>query len=336
MKPSRVAWLVGMASLLVALSAASLSLGAVRLSPGEVWVALMEPSAVSHTSFLIVRELRLPRVLLAILVGAGLAGSGAAYQALFRNPLADPYVIGASSGAAFGAALAVMARGAGWGGAWLLPVAAFAGALAAVGLVWLLGGLGEHSSPITLLLAGVAVSTILGAAVSLLMILDDQSLRILFGWLLGSLSGRSWGPLAYGAPMIVFGLAWVWLLARPLDVLTLGDDAARSLGLSLSRSRLSIVAAASLTAAAAVSMTGVIGFVGLIAPHAARLVFGGRHALLVPASCLAGALLLLAADIAARTLAAPQEIPVGIVTALLGGPFFLYLLRTALRSGGST
>lgn len=309
---------------------ASLGVGAVPVPPGEVWAALTgEPGDEIHR--LIVVDLRLPRMLLAVLVGAGLASAGAGYQALFRNPLADPYVIGASSGAAMGATLALLARAAGEGESWLLPLAAFAGALGAVGVVWLLGGVGRRSSPITLLLAGVAVSTFLGACVSLLMILEDRSLRTIFGWLLGGLSGASWGQLAWSAPVILLGVAWTWGLARRIDVMTLGDDAARSLGLSLLGSRAALVVAASLTTAAAVSVAGVIGFVGLMAPHAARLLFGGRHHLLVPASCLLGALLMLLADGAARTLAPPQEIPVGIVTALVGGPFFLYLLRTATR-----
>lgn len=332
MKGARTALLLAAAALLLAVTAVlSLGIGAVDVAPARVWAVLV--GGVGGPEAVIVRQLRLPRVLLAVLVGAGLAGAGTAYQALFRNPLADPYVIGASAGASLGATLAVLARGSGLGAPWLLPAAAFAGALLAVAVVWLLGGVGERSSPVTLLLAGVAVSTVLGAAVSLLMILEDQALRTIFGWLLGSLSGASWRQVAMGSGAVAAGVAWIWLLARPLDALSLGDDAARSLGLSLWRSRLALIAAASLTTAVAVSLTGVIGFVGLVAPHAARLLFGGRHGVLVPASCLLGALLLLAADGAARTLAAPQEIPVGVVTALIGGPFFLYLLRSSLRAG---
>jgi iron complex transport system permease protein len=315
--------LLGAAGLaLLAAATAGLGLGAVDVPLAALPSLLMagEEGGVAAT---IVRDLRLPRVLLAMLVGAALAGAGAAYQALFRNPLAEPFVIGASSGAALGAT-AVLVTGV---AAPLVPLAAFAGALAAVVLVYLLGGVGGRAGIVTLLLAGAAVTTVLDAAVSLVMIVEDESLQAVFGWLLGGFAGARWGQLAWGAPMILAGVAWIWLLARPLDALSLGDETARSLGLSLLQGRLSVVAAASLATAAAVAVAGIIGFVGLVAPHAARLLFGARHRLLVPASCLLGALLVVVADLAARTVAVPREVPVGVVTALVGGPFFLYLLR---------
>jgi iron complex transport system permease protein len=332
------ALLLLLAVLLLATAVVSLGLGAVRIPVPRVIAALgngggdvsggaagSEGEALDRT---IVRELRLPRLLLAILVGAGLGGSGAAYQGLFRNPLADPFVIGASSGAALGAVFAILAGGnQARAGFQLLPVSAFLGALAAVALVYALGGLGARSSPTTLLLAGAAVSTVLGAAVSLLMILKDQSLPVIFGWLLGGLSDGSWRELRSGAGPILFGLLCIRLLARPLDALSLGDETARSLGLSVG-SRLAIIGAATLTTAAGVSVAGVIGFVGLMAPHGARWLLGPQHSRLIPGSCLLGALLLLAADDLARTVAIPREIPVSIVTSLLGGPFFLYLLRS--------
>lgn len=299
--------------------------------PASALAALLAGEEGSGVEATILRELRLPRVLLAALVGAGLAAAGAAYQALFRNPLAEPFVIGASSGAALGAAVLLAA------GAPLLalPASAFVGAVAAVALVYLLGGLGPRASAVSLILAGAAVSTVLNAGVSLVMIVDDESLQAIFGWLLGGFAGASWAEVAWGAPMLAAGIAWIVLLARPLDALTLGDDTARSLGLSLVRGRLAVVAAASLATAAAVAVAGIVGFVGLVAPHAARLLFGARHGVLVPASCLLGALLVVAADLAARTVAVPREVPVGILTALVGGPFFLYLLRTRLGPGGS-
>jgi iron complex transport system permease protein len=324
-----------LAVLLVGMAVVSLGLGAVKIPVPRVIAALGDGRLLAGGEILdrtIVRELRLPRLLLAILVGAGLGGSGAAYQGLFRNPLADPFVIGASSGAALGAVIAILAGGGPAGkGFQLLPVAAFLGALLAVALVYALGGLGTRSSATTLLLAGAAVSTVLGSAVSLLMILEDQSLPAIFGWLLGGLSDGSWRELRSSAPPILLGLLWIRLLARPLDALSLGDETARSLGLSL-RSRLAIIAAATLTTAAGVSVAGIIGFVGLMAPHGARWLLGPQHSRLIPGSCLLGSLLLLAADDLARTVAIPREIPVSIVTSLLGGPFFLYLLRSR-RSG---
>ncbi len=311
--------LLVLAAVLVLAAAGSLLVGSAEISARRTAEILL--GAGSPLDRTILLDLRLPRVLLAIVVGAGLAGAGTAYQGLFLNPLADPFVIGASSGAALGATVAILV------GAGALPFAAFLGSLGAVGLVYLLGGSGGSSSPLTLLLAGAAVSTIVGALVSLLMILNDQSLGVIFNWLLGGLSTATWRELSYGAPMIAVGLAALGLLSRPLDALALGDDTARSLGLSVGAFRLVIVLAATLTTAAAVAAAGIIGFVGLVAPHAARRIVGGRSSRLLPASCFLGALLLLLADGAARGLAAPREIPVSIVTALVGGPFFLLLLR---------
>lgn len=311
--------LAGLAAVLVLAGAGSLLVGSASIPPGRAAEILLGAGASLDRTILL--DLRLPRVLLSIVVGAGLAGAGTAYQGLFLNPLADPFVIGASSGAALGATVAILT---GLGG---LPFAAFLGALGAVGLVYLLGGSGGSSSPLTLLLAGAAVGTIVGALVSLLMILNDQSLGVIFNWLLGGLSTATWRELGYGAPMIAVGIAALGFLSRPLDALALGDDTARSLGLSVGAFRLAIVLAATLTTAAAVAAAGIIGFVGLVAPHAARRIVGGRSSRLLPASCFLGALLLLLADGLARGLAAPREIPVSIVTALVGGPFFLLLLR---------
>lgn len=322
---------LALAGLLAAAAVVSLGLGSVEIPPGRILAALRGGPSLEKTILL---ELRLPRVILAVIVGAGLAGAGTAYQGLFRNPLADPFVIGASSGAALGATLAILAGG-GAAGPFLLPVSAFAGALAAVALVYLLGGLGAQGSPLTLLLAGAAVSTVVGALVSLLMILNDQSLGVVFHWLLGSLAAATWVDVAWGAPMVLAGLAGLWLLARPLDALGLGDEAAISLGAPVGGLRAGVVLVATLATAAAVSLTGIIGFVGLVAPHAARLLVGARHGRMLPVSCLLGALLLLLADDAARSLAAPREIPVSVVTSLVGGPFFLFLLsRRGRRPGG--
>jgi iron complex transport system permease protein len=319
--------LLGLGAALALAAVFSLAVGSTDI-PARRTLEILTTSGPSLERTILV-DLRLPRIFLAIVVGAGLAGAGTAYQGLFLNPLADPFVIGASSGAALGATTSILLNlGA-------LPLAAFLGALGAVGLVYLLGGSGGgggSSSPLGLLLAGAAVSTIVGSLVSLLMILNDKSLGVIFNWLLGGLSTATWRELGYGAPMIGAGLVMLWLLSRPLDALALGDDTASSLGLSVVGFRFAIVLAATIATAAAVATAGIIGFVGLVAPHAARLIVGGRNGRLLPASCLFGALLLLLADDAARILAEPREIPVSIVTALVGGPFFLYLLRRRGRA----
>lgn len=322
--------LLGLFSLTLALiMTLSLGMGAVSIPVLEMGSVLgLNSKPVDDAVRAILLELRLPRVLLSALVGAALAGAGTAYQGLFRNPLADPFVIGAASGAALGAALAVVSSADAAPRAPLVPLLAFLGAVGAVALVYLLGSVGGQASPVTLLLAGAAVSTVFGSAVSLLMILRDQSLQVIFTWLLGGFSTSSWSDVGLAAPVIVGGLLWLGLLARPLNALTLGEESARSLGLSLNRTRLSIVLAATLVTATAVCVAGIIAFVGLVAPHAARLLFGSRHERLIPASAILGALLLVLADDLARWAAAPLEIPVGIITSLIGGPFFLYLLKT--------
>jgi iron complex transport system permease protein len=283
----------------------------------------------------IIWDIRSGRILLAALIGAGLATAGAALQGLFRNPLADPFVVGAASGAALGATLAIIA-GFQWDAAGFgpIPLAAFVGSMLAVAAVYGIAEIGGSTPVIALLLAGAALSTFLLAVVSFLMLINDQNLSAVFIWLLGGLSGRSWPHLWVSLPYIVAGIGALWLLARPLDALAFGNETAQSLGLPLHWARGAIIAAASLATAAAVAAGGTIGFVGLIAPHTARLLVGANHTRLIPASAVIGALLLLLADDVARTVMAPLELPVGIVTAMLGGPFFLYLLKTRQRELG--
>jgi iron complex transport system permease protein len=304
----------------------SLGLGAVTIPPDQVvdivLGRLAGAPAISAAHATIVWNFRLARALLAMCIGAGLAAAGASYQALFRNPLADPFVIGASGGASLGAVLAIITG--------LGPVMlwAFVGAVVAVLIVY---GLAESSGgqgpTVHLLLAGAALSTLLSSSVSLLMFLHDRNLHEIFAWLMGGLSGRSWQHLGSATPFILFGVIGLWLLGRPLDALTFGEQAAQSLGLDIRRMRFALVGLAALVTAAAVSTGGIIGFVGLLAPHAARLLVGGAHQRVIPTSALIGGLLLLLADDLARTVAAPVELPVGILMALLGAPFFLWLLR---------
>jgi len=320
-------FLLGIVLLLSVL--ASVVFGAVSIAPGELVRAVLRTADANPTQRLVVWELRLPRAVLAALVGGGLASAGVAFQALFRNALADPYVVGASSGAAFGATLALtFGFTAGLAGLGPLPLAAFVGAIATVLLALLLAEAGASSSVTSLLLAGTALGTMLSAATSFLLLWRNQPWFQAFNWLLGSFSGRDWSYVAVALPYFFSCYAVLRLLARPLDALTAGDAVARSLGLSVRTVRLVVVCAATLAAAVAVAVSGVIGFVGLIAPHLARLFFGASHRTLLPASALIGATLLVWSDLVARTVLAPVEVPVGIVTAALCGPFFLYVLKS--------
>lgn len=335
---SPILMLLLLAIILAAATLLSLGVGPVFISPGRVMQILwpsqvLEPPATDAT---IVWDLRLPRLLLAGLIGGGLGAAGAGYQGLFRNPLVDPFVIGASSGAALGATLALVAglRESVWGmGA--VSTAAFLGALLAVAVVYGIASVGRHVSIPSLLLAGVAVSSFIIALVSLLMLLNDEKLLTIFGWLMGSLSGRGWPVLRTTAPLVLAGSLILCLQARALDSLAFGEETAASLGLRLGRFRIVVVVAATLATAATVAAGGIIGFVGLVSPHVARLFVGSRHVLLIPASGLLGALLLVLADDLARTIAAPAELPVGVMTALLGGPFFLVLLKAHQRQLGA-
>lgn len=315
--------------------AASLCLGPVNMSLSELWAALSRASAADPAHQVIVWELRLPRALLAALVGGALAVAGATFQVLFRNGLADPYVMGASSGAALGATLALSL---GWsassGGLGWLPWLAFAGALGAVAVALLLAEAGGASSVGSLLLAGTALSTLLTAAVSFLLLWREQPWFQAFNWLLGGFSGRNWSHVGLAAPYCLICGGLLWWVGRPLDALATSDETAGSLGLPVRGVRLGLIALATLAVAAAVAVGGVIGFVGLVAPHVGRLWLGAGHRRLLPVSTLLGAILLVWADVAARTVLAPVEVPVGIVTAALGGPFFLYLLK--VRGGRLT
>lgn len=320
--------LLGLFVALALAMTASVMLGAVSMDLSRLWHALLQtPEAGGDATIL--WNLRMPRALLAALVGGSLGVAGAAFQGLFRNPLADPYVIGASSGAALGASLSVsLGIGAAFLGLDSLSLCAFLGSLAAVSIVYVVAETGGNASIGSLLLAGSALSAMLTAVVSFLLIWQEQPWFHVFSWLLGGFSGRSWNHLQTAGPYLVIGSVGLWLMSRPLDALAGGDELASSLGLPLRRARLLIVTAASLIVAASVAAAGIVGFIGLIAPHCARWLCGAGHARLIPASALVGAILLVLADLFARLVMPPVEIPVGIITAALGGPFFLYLLKT--------
>lgn len=290
---------------------------------------------VSSTTYRIVTIVRLPGVMVAALVGAALACAGAAMQGLFRNPLADPGIVGVSSGAALGVVLVMTQAAAGdlWlvnqGGAlWRAPLAAFVGALATALAVYLLSLQRGRTNLVALLLAGVALNAVLGAITSVLLLrsADINAVRAVLAWLVGSLEGRGWDYF-HVVKWPILGASGVLLLfARDLNLMVLGEENAQSLGVNVPRVRLELLALASLITASAVSIAGAIGFVGLIVPHMLRLVIGPDHRVLLPASLIGGAAFLVFADALARSLIAPEQLPVGVVTALMGGPFFLVLL----------
>lgn len=279
-------------------------------------------------------QVRFPRVALGIVVGAALASAGALMQGVFGNPLAEPGVVGVSAGAALAAASAI-AFGITVLGVWTIPAFAFVGGLVTTLLVYVMSRDGGRTEVVTLVLTGIAVNAVASAGMALVMFLADTQAReqIIF-WTLGSLNGTRWTQVGVVAPLCALGILGALLLSRQLDLLALGDRAARHVGVDVERLRLvSIVGVAVLTAAA-VSFCGVIGFVGLVVPHLVRILLGPAHRLLVPASALAGGLLLVAADLGARTLVAYADLPIGMLTALVGGPFFFWLLRRTRRTAG--
>ena len=302
----------------------SLGVGAVHLTPRETISALLNHSVkASHRS--IIWDFRLPRVLLVALCGAALSSAGVGFQGLFRNPLADPYIVGASGGAALGATLAVVFRFS--NPSVPVGIGAFIGSMLAVLVVFVISEFSKFGSIAGLLLAGSAMSTMLSAVVSLILLMNDEVLHSIYVWLLGGFSGTSWSHLQQAALLAPLGIISVWMTSRSLDALATGEETAQALGLNLRITRIIIVLGSSLATAAAVSVSGLVGFVGLIAPHLARRLVGAKHSSMLPVAILMGSLLLLLADDLARTIMAPVEMPIGIFTALLGGPFFLYLLR---------
>ena len=327
----------GLSAALIVACVISVGVGAVRVPPSAVLAALagalgLDVAGGTAQQEAVLLAIRLPRVLLGVLVGAGLAVSGALMQGLFRNPLADPGLVGVSSGAALGAATAiVLASTVGVTalalGPALVALAAFAGGLATTAVVYRIATRGGRTSVATMLLAGIAVNALCGASVGVLVLFaDDGQLRDLTFWTLGSLGGATWGTLAVVAPLIGAVVLAAPRLARPLNALLLGEAEAGHLGVRTERVKGLVVVGSALAVGVATAAAGLVGFIGLVAPHLVRLGLGPDHRALLPASALTGALLLVAADLLARTVLAPVEVPIGIVTALAGAPFFLWLL----------
>jgi len=298
----------------------------VPLSLSAVWGGLWHPGTDASA---IVRDLRAPRVVLAFLVGGSLGISGAALQAMIRNPLAEPYLLGLSSGAGLGAVIAIATRA---GGAWAVPVAAFIGALAAVALVYRLSLVsGRRLDPHVLLLSGVVVGAFAGALMSAVMVLSDApGVRNAFLWLLGGFGAASWRALAVFTVYAAIPLAVLLFHARSLDLIALGDEPAHHLGAEVHRLRRMVYLCTALLTAASVATCGIIGFVGLVVPHAVRTVFRPLHRTLLPVVFIVGGCFLVLADVVSRTAVRPLELPVGVVTALVGVPLFALLLRRTL------
>ncbi|WP_408958659.1 vitamin B12 ABC transporter permease BtuC [Natrinema sp. 74] len=357
-RPVRTAvWSTGLGVLLVTVVVGSAALGPVRIEPLTVAMAILNAIAVPsglelgtrtlpvlgwsvpvpgleyasvfsfevpQTHQYIVTQMRLPRIVLAATVGFALAAAGTVMQGFFRNPLADPSIIGVSSGAAAGAVAAIAFPA-------LVPfdslhLAAFVGALVTAFFVYAIATEGGHTPVATLLLAGVAIQAFLGAMISYMLIHSGDGLRAAIVWLMGSLRDKGWSDVEFALPVALLGVLVLGAYARELNVLLLGEEDARHLGVEVERTKLLLLALASIVTAAGVAVTGVIGFVGLVVPHIMRLLVGPDHRVLFPTSALAGASFLVVTDTLARWPAGPTEVPVGIVTAALGAPFFLFLL----------
>jgi iron complex transport system permease protein len=345
--PRRLAVLpLGLALLAVALLA-GLLLGPARISAAGLAATLLDalglvPLPAEHArDAAVLGILRAPRALMAALVGAGLGAAGAAMQGLFRNPLADPGLIGVSAGAALAAVGAIVLGGGLFGaaagvlGLWLLPVAAFAGGLGATLLMARLGTVGGVTGVATLLLAGVAVNALASALTGVLIFMaDDRQVRDITFWTLGSLAGSRWAHVPVAAVLVGLPVVALCALARPLNALLLGEAEAFHLGTRVEALKRVAVLLAAVAVAAGVAFTGLIGFVGLVVPHLVRLACGADHRVVLPGAALLGATLLVLADLLARSLAAPAELPVGVVTALVGAPFFLWLLRRRAAGAG--
>ncbi|MDE3724823.1 iron ABC transporter permease [Nocardiopsis sp. N85] len=334
--------LTGTTLALAVVSVVAAGVGAYHIPPGQVAASLLDaigirgvgplPDRVAST---VLWDVRLPRVILAITVGAALGVAGAMMQGIFGNPLAEPGVIGVSSGAAVGA-IVVIFTGLTVLGHWTIIASAFVFGLATTLFVYVFARSRGRTEVVTLLLTGIAVNAIAGAAIGLMTnFSQDAEIQTITFWQLGSVATATWSKVAVIVPCLLAGLTVIPIYARRLDLLSLGEGPARHLGVDVERMRLVLIAALALLTSAAVAFAGIVSFIGLVVPHIIRMVTGPGHRVLLPASALGGGLLLLAADLLARTAAAPAEIPLGVVTAALGGPFFFYLLyRTRAKQGG--
>lgn len=285
-------------------------------------------SNIKESNIFIVLSIRLPRILLAALVGSVLAVVGSSYQAIFKNPMADPYVMGVSSGAAFGATIGiVLGINKGILGFGITSIFAFVGALITTMIVYNLARTGNKISTTSILLAGIVMSSILSSGISIMMIFNHDELASIISWTMGSFNGASWKQIGIIVVPIIAGLVFLISLSKEMNAIVVGEEDAQNMGVNVERVKKMILVTASLLSACVVSVSGIIGFVGIIVPHLFRLLFGADHKVLLPVSAIGGGIFLLVSDTLARTIVSGVEIPVGIITSIFGGPFFLYLLK---------
>ncbi len=334
-------WAVAAGAFLVLSLVAGVLAGPLELDAGDVVrsalakLGLIDSSPLGETEEAILWKLRVPRVVLAALVGGMLAIAGATYQGVFHNPLADPYLLGVAAGAGLGATLAISYLPRALAGQQLLPLAAFAGGAAAVAVTWAIGrSSGRERDVATFVLAGVVVASFFTAVQTFVQQQNSDTLQEVYSWILGALPSSGWSDVVVLAPYVVGATAVILVFRRVLDVLSLGDTEAASLGVNVGRTRLLLVVAATVGTAAAVAVSGLIAFVGIIVPHTIRLLAGTSYRGLLPLSFVVGAGFLVLADVIARTALSPAELPIGVVTAFFGGPFFVLVLRT-MRGGRS-
>lgn len=288
----------------------------------------VDVSDILPTHQIIIWSIRLPRVLLAVLVGSSLAIAGAAFQGMFKNPMADPFVIGISSGAALGATIAIILRvSISFIGISAISMFAFIGALITVFIVYNISRIKDKVPVTTLLLAGIAIGQFLTAIMSLLMVIYSNDMAKIIYWTMGSLAGKGWDPLIRISLPVIISIVLINFFARDLNIMLTGEDSAKSLGINVEKIKMYVLILGTFMVSMVVSVSGIIGFVGLIIPHIVRIIIGPDHRVLLPASALTGGIFMVFADTIARTIISPVEIPVGIITALFGGPFFLYLLK---------
>jgi iron complex transport system permease protein len=329
--------------LLILMIGTTSTIGSASISPIDVYKVvvskipvvggLIDIDSITSSQHSIIWSVRLPRVLLGVIVGAGLSISGASFQGLLKNPMADPYILGISSGAALGAAIAIIMKlEAAFMGFSGISIMAFIGALIAVTLVYNIGRIRSHVPVTTLLLAGVAVGQFLTAITSLLMVIYNRDMTKIIYWTLGSLAGKGWNPITTMSIPLIAAMGILLFFSRDINIMLTGEESAKSLGVNVERIKVYVLLLGTFITSMAVSVSGIIGFVGLIIPHIVRLIVGPDHRILLPASAIVGSIFMVFTDTIARTVISPMEIPVGIITAIFGGPFFIYLLRSKKKA----
>ncbi|WP_409227879.1 FecCD family ABC transporter permease [Gudongella sp. SC589] len=325
--------MVGITATIGSASISTIDVYRVVASKIPVLGELVDSNSITPSQHSIIWSVRLPRLLLGVIVGAGLSISGASFQGLLKNPMADPYILGISSGAALGAAIAIIlkleAAFLGFSG---ISILAFVGALIAVTLVYNIGRIRSQVPVTTLLLAGVAVGQFLTAITSLLMVIYNRDMTKIIYWTLGSLAGKGWNPITTMSVPIIAAMVILLFFSRDINIMLTGEESAKSLGVNVERIKVYILLLGTFITSMAVSISGIIGFVGLIIPHIVRLIVGPDHRILLPASAVVGSIFMVFTDTIARTVISPMEIPVGIITAIFGGPFFIYLLRSKKKA----